>query len=186
VGNLSVLQGLFGRSGFQLLVLVVVVLVLLTVRLLRARGYWRIAGSVAGLAFTLTVFVVLFLTLRPFARPGAVEPMLMLDPVAGAWGWDRIAWGPVIDNVALFVPVGALAAAAFARRSPVVVWFGCVLLSVVIEATQYLVPTGRVANSADVLANGVGALIGVLLGLTARPRAAPTSHRPPPVRSGAV
>lgn len=184
MGNLSALQGLFGRGAFQLLVLVGLLGVLLLLRLLRGRGAWRSAELLARGVLVLVVGVVLGLTLRPFAAPGAVDAVLVLDPVAGAWGWDQIAWGPVIDNVALFVPVGALAVVAFARRGTVVVWLGCVVLSVGIETLQYLVPTGRVANTADVLANATGALVGVLLGLALRGSAVSRPSAHPPVDVG--
>lgn len=176
MGSVSVLQGLFGRSGFQLLVLVGLLVVLLVVRLLRTRGHLKLAAVIVGGVLAVALLVVLALTLRPLARPGEVAPRLMLDPVAGAWGWDRIAWRPVLDNVALFVPVGALAAAVLRRRSLPVVWLACVAFSIMVETAQYVIPTGRVANTADVLANAVGALLGVVLGLVARARPAPPAR----------
>lgn len=183
--SVSVLQGVAGRTSVQVAALIGVLLVLVVVRQMRVRGRWSAADILARATLLVAVAVVLVLTLRPFARPGAVEPMLMLDPVAGAWGWDRIAWGPVVDNVALFVPLGILGVAAFWHRSAFTIWFGCVVLSGVIEATQFLIPTGRVANTADVLANAVGALIGVLIGLIVRGRSRPRRPERPRVGAGA-
>lgn len=163
VPSIPALQGQLGRSSFQLLVLVGLVVLLSMVTGLRRRGYPVLATTLAALGLTGSLAATLGLTLRPLVQGGPAVRTLHLDPIAGAWGWDSIAWGPVIDNVALFVPVGALAVAVWWRRSPAAVWFTAVALSVAIETTQFLLPIGRVANAADVLANGTGALIGVLL-----------------------
>jgi glycopeptide antibiotics resistance protein len=84
----------------------------------------------------------------------------------------------VFDNVVLFIPVGALATAVWWRRTPALPWLGCIAFSVAIEAFQYLVPTGRVANAADVLANGTGALLGVILAVALGVRRPPRRRRP--------
>jgi hypothetical protein len=162
MGYIPEIQGLLGRTVFQAVVALTLVAVLLLVRALRRRGRLAGAGVLAGLALATAVSAYPAPTLRPVADGLAVRT-LHLDPIEGAWGWDSVAWNPVIDNVALFVPIGALAAALWWRRPALGVWLGCVLLSVAIETTQYLVPTGRVSNMADVLANGLGALLGILL-----------------------
>jgi glycopeptide antibiotics resistance protein len=162
VSNLPALQGLLGRSIVQASVLLVLVVVLAVVRSLRRRGRWRSAATVALCAFAIAVTAVLLLTLRPVAE-GLTVRTLHLDPIRGAWGWDSVAWNPVIDNVALFVPVGALATVVWWRRSAVSVWLACVGVSVAIEVLQFVVPTGRVANMADVLANAFGAMVGIVL-----------------------
>jgi glycopeptide antibiotics resistance protein len=169
---LTSLLELSSQRAFQALVLVVVLGVLGLVATLRRAGWRRTAAVLAGGALLVAVATTLWLTLRPLALDGPAQRTLYLDPIEGAWGWRSIAWRPVIANVALFVPVGALAAAVWWRRSLAGVWLGCVALSVVIESAQYLVPTGRVANAADVLANATGALLGVLVaaGLGTRPR----------------
>lgn len=171
--SLSTLLGLSSQHTFQALVLLAVLVVLILTAALRLAGWRRTATALVAGALLIAVAATLWLTLRPLAVDGSAQRILYLDPVEGARGWRTIAWRPVIANVVLFVPLGALAAAVWWRRSRVVVWLGCVALSVTIEAAQYLVPTGRVANVADVLANATGALLGVLLtaGLGTRPRA---------------
>jgi hypothetical protein len=182
--SITSLQGEYGRVGFAVLVLAVLTCLLVLIGWLRRGGRLRSAQVLAGASFAGVLLGVLSLTLVGW--DWGAERRLFLDPIQGAWGWSSIAWRPVIDNIALFVPIGATATAVWWRRSPATVFVACALLSVAIEAFQYLVPTGRVANTADVLANALGALVGILLGLVARPRAAPTtSHRPPPVRSTA-
>jgi len=162
VPSIPALQSQLGRSAFLLAVLGVLVAVLLVVRALRRRRRDPLATGVAATALTVALGAALWLTLRPVGA-GAGVRTLHLDPIEGAWGWDSIAWNPVIDNVALFVPIGALAVAWAWRRSPLLVWFACVLLSASIETLQFLLPIGRVANAADLLANAVGAALGVLL-----------------------
>jgi hypothetical protein len=186
---LTTLLELSSQRAFQALVLLVVVAVLALVATLRRTGRRRAASALAAGALLVAVAATLWLTLRPLALDGPAQRTLYLDPIEGAWGWRSIAWRPVVANVALFLPVGALAAAVWWRRPILAVWLGCVAMSVTIEAAQYLVPTGRVANAADVLANATGALLGVLLaaGLGTRPRAAgragPPLRGPAPVTS---
>lgn len=171
--SITGLQSELGRFGFTVAILVVLVIGLLMLASLRQRGASRTAGLGARIGFGVVVAGVLSLTLFGWVSPSEAERVLILDPVEGAWGWDSIAWRPVYDNVMLFVPLGGLASAVWWRRSPVLVWFVCVVFSGSIEAFQYLVPTGRVANAADLLANALGALIGVAIASAAGVRQAP-------------
>ena len=173
--SIPALQSQLGRSVFQLAVLTVLIVTLLAVRSTRRAGHLRAAQAIAGGALAVAVTGVLGLTLRPAGSSGPSVRTLHLDPIEGAWGWDSIAWNPVIDNIALFVPLAALAVALWWRRSPGAVWLACVALSAGIEALQYLLPIGRVANAADLLANATGALVGVaiavMVGVRRGPRA---------------
>jgi glycopeptide antibiotics resistance protein len=181
VPSIAGLQVELGRVGFTLAVVVILVVGLLTLASFRRRGALRTAGLGARVGFGVVIAGVLSLTLFGWVAPSDAERVLILDPVEGAWGWDSIAWRPVYDNVILFVPVGALAAAVWWRRSPVLVWLACVGFSASIEAFQYLVPTGRVANMADLLANALGALVGIglasWLGVRTAPRRARRTRR---------
>ena len=157
------LQAELGRPAFALGVVAVTWLLCVVVGRLRRRGALRSAGVVSGTALLLTLVGALSLTLLGPEAPMDASRRLFLDPLQGARGWERIAWRPVLDNVVLFVPVGAFAAARWVRMPALLVLIGCVVLSVGIEAFQYLVPTGRVANTADVLANAAGATVGLVL-----------------------
>lgn len=159
--SITALQSELGRVGFTVAVLLVLVSLLVLLAILRRRGARRTAAVTAQVALGIVVAGVLSLTLVGRVPVGEAERLLLLDPVEGAWGWNSIAWRPVYDNIVLFVPVGALVTAVWWRRSPGSVAVACIVLSVAIEAFQYLVPTGRVANSADVLANTTGALLGI-------------------------
>ena len=157
------LQRAYGLQGFYLMVVGTLVVVLLVIRLLEIRGAPRAARAVAGVALVATLAGVAEATLRPVVPPDLAVPKLLLDPVEGAQGWAGVAWRPVINNVGLFLPLGTLSAAALPRVPRGWLLVLLVLVSVGIETTQYLVPMGRVANTADVLANGAGAALGLLL-----------------------
>ena len=173
--SIPALQSQLGRSVFQLAVLAVLVVTLLAVRSARRAGHRRTAQLIAGGAASVALAGVLGLTLLPAGSSGPSVRTLHLDPIEGAWGWDSIAWNPVIDNVALFVPLAALAVAVWWRRSPLAVWLGCVVLSAGIETAQFLLPIGRVANAADLLANATGAVIGVAIAVAVGVRRVPPS-----------
>lgn len=149
-------------TGFALVVIALVALGLVVLALLRRRGARASSGLIALVGAWLTIAAVAELTLIGGEGIGA-DPQLYLDPVEGAWGFAGIAWRPVIDNVTLFVPVGAMLAAWWRRTALGTVWFAAVVLSLAVEGFQLLVPTGRIANSADVLANATGAALGVAL-----------------------
>lgn len=98
------------------------------------------------------------ITLAPFrfARP---------EHFRAAWIVLETGWlSDLLLNVALFLPLGFIARRSFsdASRSPRGVVLGAVLVSVAIETSQlFLAP--RYTAASDVLANGVGALLGVWL-----------------------
>jgi hypothetical protein len=167
IAALRELRAVVGAGGFLFGVLAVIVVWLLIVRALRRRGGGigeRLAALVAMLGLWIALAGVAELTLFGTQGIGA-DPRLELDPLAGAWGWSGIAWRPVIDNVTLFVPVGAGLAAVLPRRPIAVPLLIAVGLSIAVETFQWLVPSGRIANSADVVANLVGAAIGVGLAM---------------------
>lgn len=171
--SITGLQAHLGRGGFTAVVVTVVVVILVVIAVMRSRGAVRGARLVALVSLTVGVAGVCSLTLFGPVPQHVAEPHLYVDPLAGARGWDGIAWRPVFDNVVLFVPVGALAAAAAPRRASATVWLASIALSIGIEAFQYLVPTGRVANAADVVANATGAGLGVLLASLSGARGGP-------------
>lgn len=176
IAALRALRASLDAGGFLLVVVLAVVVVLLVVRTLRARGGRAgraVATLVAALSLAISLAGIAELTL--FGREGlGAEQRVLLDPVLGAAGWSGVAWRPVVDNVTLFVPLGASLAALWCRRGWPVVLAAAALVSVGIETFQWAFPTGRIANSADVIANTIGAAVGVLaaraLGVCVPPR----------------
>lgn len=178
IAALRALRATLDAPGFLLVVLLAVAVLLLVVRSLRSRG--GRSGSVVAtvlLVVALSVSLGGVAELTLFGPQGlGAEQRLELHPVLGAWGWSGIAWRPVIDNVTLFVPLGALLAALWCRRRWPTLLAVSAAVSVAVEGFQWLFPTGRIANSADVIANVVGAAIGIGLARALRacrdPRAA--------------
>jgi hypothetical protein len=167
-GDIATLRGLraaLGSVGFFVLVVVLVLLWLLILRILRGRP-GRLPTLVARVVTVAGVWVALagIAELTLFGAQGlGADPRLELDPIAGAWGWSGIAWRPVLDNVTLFVPLGAGLSAWAVKRHPALLLALALLVSVGVETFQWAVPSGRIANSADVLANTVGAALGLVL-----------------------
>ena len=165
IAALRALRATLDATGFLVVVTLAVAAVLLVIRVLRARG-GRIGGpaaaSVALVLLAVSLAGIAELTL--FGREGlGAEQRLELHPLLGARGWSGIAWRPVIDNVTLFVPLGAALAALWCRRSWLTVLVVAALVSVGVEAFQFAFPTGRIANTADVIANTIGAGLGIAL-----------------------
>lgn len=163
IAALHALRSSLGAGGLLVAVVGAAVLLALFVRLLRRRG-GRAGAASATLLLLILVWVALAgigeLTLLGDQALGA-GPRVELDPIVGARGWSGIAWRPVIDNVTLFVPLGAALAALWCRRSWVTVLVVVAAVSAGVEAFQWAFPTGRIANSADVLANAAGGLLGI-------------------------
>jgi hypothetical protein len=178
LGQVQTLQALrtsLDAGGFLLAVVAAVIVWLLMLRALRRRGGTRaprLANVLAMLGLWVALAGVAELTLFGTQGLGA-DPRLELDPVAGAWGWSGIAWRPVIDNITLFVPVGAGLAAVLPDRRVAVPLLIALALSIAVEAFQWAVPSGRIANSADVVANFGGATLGVGLALAFSGRTLP-------------
>ena len=170
IAALRALRDSLDAGSFLLIVVLVAAAVLLVVRMLRMRGGRTgavVAASVAVLAVAVSLAGIAELTL--FGREGlGAEQRLELHPILGAWGWAGIAWRPVIDNVTLFVPLGAALAALWCRRRWYVLLMLAFSVSVGVEVFQWAFPTGRIANSADVLANTAGAALGIALARSLR------------------
>lgn len=176
VPSVPQLQQALGRPVFAAVVIGALAVVLVTITVLRRTRARRSAAVLAWGAILVALLSTSSVTLIGWEPLGAAAPRLYLDPIAGAWGWNSVAWRPVLDNVVLFVPLGALFAAALWSTRAALVWALLVGLSVAIETFQFLVPTGRVANTADVLANAVGAALGILLATVLGARRPPRGY----------
>lgn len=121
------------------------------------RGAVAVAGVVAWTA------LLLALTLRPAGATVAARWVLAGPEAVVADG---------IANIAVFMPFGAfLAAAGLTRRRAV---GAALVLSALIEVSQGLGIPGRYASLTDVVTNGLGALLGVVLYADARRLTRPT------------
>jgi len=114
-------------------------------------------GAAAAVAFA--VWGSLF----PFVVD-PVTPAAALTALLRAWGRGPASWSisDFVSNVLLFVPFGALV--VLIARWP---WWAAALVataaSAAIEVVQYLPVLHRQATLADVICNGLGALLGAVL-----------------------
>jgi hypothetical protein len=89
-----------------------------------------------------------------------------LQPFWKHWGWNWAFWKDGLVNVTGFMPLGFCFCAYLSLSRPVrrafllTVIFGCII-SFVIEATQYYLPT-RDSDSMDFINNVVGTFLGAL------------------------
>jgi VanZ family protein len=125
----------------------------------RRRGMAAWAAALGNVALTFSVVVILTATVSPRSAHGSVTLVPLqrtLETLPTPWKALRFVGG----NVALFVPFGV----ALALRLPglgLVRWAGLgVLLSVWVEATQFLVVPGRSTEVDDVLLNTLGTAVG--------------------------
>lgn len=116
--------------------------------------------------------------------PSRVEESLpnLLDLVLGTahrLGWASLDFTrlEIIANVLVFVPVGILAFVLLPRRLWVLAVLAGPLLSIAIETAQGLALPHRAATVSDIVANSIGALLGVgvaaLCTLLFAPRSSP-------------
>ncbi|MGN8050002.1 VanZ family protein [Curtobacterium sp. 22159] len=112
-------------------------------------------------------WVIWRMTLTPHVFTSA-QNSLVLHAIAwvqqlphGGWfTYDRTEF---LANIAMFVPVGVLAALWLPRRWWILGAVVGVALSVGIESAQAAFLPGRVADPRDVLSNGLGGLLGATL-----------------------
>ncbi|WP_063837458.1 VanZ family protein, partial [Streptomyces sp. NRRL WC-3549] len=150
------LEAVFKDQGAFVLVAAAAVLAAALAGYLLARRYARRPWSCAGLAAALTaeLGVTLFLP-----SPGGVFGECVVNRDLG----EPFATEQGLLNVAMFLPLGFLGVLALRRVVPVLL--GAVLLSVVTELGQGLVPwIGRSCDSSDVQMNVLGAALGALAG----------------------
>lgn len=126
----------------------------------------RYATATAGVdsAALLVGFLVLCLVTMPVGDSG--ESTLDLVPgadIAAAFGDDGSLW-QVIGNVLLLCPLGALLPLRVRRlRTLTRIALAALAASLLVEGTQYLIHTGRVTSTDDVLLNTAGATLGAAL-----------------------
>ncbi|MCH0539879.1 VanZ family protein [Streptomyces sp. MUM 203J] len=68
-----------------------------------------------------------------------------------------------IANAAMFVPMAALARFSVQQASVLEISAACLLASVAIEVTQFLMAAGRTVDVDDVLFNTVGGILGATI-----------------------
>ena len=125
----------------------------------------RVVAALIGIPFLVALAA---LTLTPSRVEKSMPNVLdLVLSTAHRLGWESLNFNrlEVLANVAVFVPVGILAFVLVPRRVwPVALLFGPAL-SISIEVTQRLALPHRAPTVADVIANSIGASIGVVFAI---------------------
>ncbi|MFI5607376.1 VanZ family protein [Amycolatopsis sp. NPDC051903] len=141
---------------------------LLTVRRRRRSGDVSLGHASATAAVDVSAVTVGVLVLCLVTMPVGSAPVSTLDLVPGAdlsaaFSDDGSLW-QVIGNVLLLSPLGGLVPLRLRRmRSLTRIALTAFAASVLVEATQFLIHTGRVTSTDDVLLNTIGATLGAAL-----------------------
>jgi glycopeptide antibiotics resistance protein len=135
-----------------------------------ARSTLRV--RIAGTGLALCVLVVLLATMWPTPLDRGFESSIdrLLDVLhrngIPTWfGYNKLEFSA---NIGMFVPVGFLIALVLPARAWWVALILSPLLSVAIEASQAAFLTARFATPMDVLANSLGAIVGIFLAVVLR------------------
>jgi glycopeptide antibiotics resistance protein len=144
-------------SAYTLFALLLVALIVFGVA--RSWAPAPLSRRATALALGGWLIALLFMTLR---SAGSSARLNLVPDLGGRYfsAFDTFA------NVAVFLPLGLVLAAAAWRAVPVVALGMAV--SVAIELTQYLLDIGRSADINDVITNSAGAALGFCLGWAIR------------------
>ena len=129
----------------------------------RSRSVWlrRTAQATAALLFSAGILTIL-LWPTPVDRPLYGTLLRALNRLEQL-GWPGLSYATLeaSANVALFVPLGFLAARLLGRRRWWIALLLCTVLSGAGELAQELFLPARVGDARDVLLNSAGALAGI-------------------------
>ena len=138
--------------------------------------------AVARILLALSGLLVAAVTLAPV--PWRTVTSETTFGVLGVRTWlDAATWssgrpGEFLANILLFVPLGLLLRMSFPRARVLVVLLGAVAIAGAIEVAQ--LPLDRVSDPRDLVANTLGAVLGIVGGsLAGRARRSSPSRRRP-------
>ncbi|MBP2375913.1 VanZ family protein [Paeniglutamicibacter psychrophenolicus] len=116
------------------------------------------------LAYLLGVVIVVFIVrIGDFRLPELVSGVLLTLQQHGFGAGVRFGHVEAAANVLFFVPLGALLPLWFKNRRWLTSWLVCVGVSLIVEAFQFVFLSDRVGSVRDVICNGLGAALGVVL-----------------------
>jgi len=126
------------------------------------------------LGMSVAVLLILFWPTRPAGgEQDGLALWLTQQHARGQLRWLTFGLIEFASNVVMFVPLGALAALSRPRGGDRVALAACFGLSASAELVQWLVLPNRTGDLRDVLANTVGAAIGIALVALVRSRRQP-------------
>ena len=128
--------------------------------------------SIGGVLLVSYVIIILFATMWPTPLDqgygAAIEKVLDVvhrNGVPQWFGYNKLEFSA---NVAMFIPLGFLAALLLPARIWWLALLICPALSIAIELTQATFLAARFATVTDVVANSIGAVIGILIAVVLR------------------
>ena len=129
---------------------------------------WRFPSQrwvgVLLLVYLLVVVIVVFIIrIGDFRLPELVSGVLHTMQQHGFGAGVRYGHVEAAANVLFFVPLGALLPLWFKNRRWLTSWFVCVGISLIVEVVQFVFLSDRVGSVRDVICNGLGAALGVVL-----------------------
>jgi glycopeptide antibiotics resistance protein len=101
---------------------------------------------------------------------GVLSASAWVDPAT----WSSGSSFEFLANIAMFIPIGLLMRVALPALPGGVIVIFAVLITVAIELAQ--IPLDRVSDPRDLVANSIGAVVGVLAVSGFSPRTSPTGH----------
>ena len=134
-----------------------------------ASGFRIRLGTIA-LVLYIAVVALATLTPNPIDRPYRhyIDKVLAELHERGLPAWFGYGDVEFLSNVAIFVPIGFLAALLVSRRAWWVLMFLGPVLSGAIELAQLNLLPERYSDVRDVVANSIGTILGAILGLALR------------------
>lgn len=128
--------------------------------------------SIGGVLLAAYVIVILFATMWPTPLDqgygAAIEKVLDVvhrNGVPQWFGYNKLEFSA---NVAMFIPLGFLAALLLPARVWWLALLICPALSIGIELTQATFLAARFATASDVISNSIGAVLGILIAVVLR------------------
>ncbi|MEC5184464.1 glycopeptide antibiotics resistance protein [Cryobacterium sp. MP_3.1] len=132
----------------------------------------RARTSIGGVLLASYVVVILLATLWPTpldqGYSAAIQKVLDVVHRNGVPEWFGYNKLEFTANVAMFVPLGFLAALLLPTRVWWLALLICPALSIAIEWTQATFLAARFATATDVMSNSIGAVIGILAAVILR------------------
>lgn len=119
--------------------------------------------SVIGL--TMSIVGILLVTMMPTSNDSDIVELTPFASIKDMWYFatTEALINSVLMNIVLFIPAAFFLYIII--RKELLTTILCLLLSVFIEAMQYLLPIGRITSIDDIILNSVGGITGVLLGV---------------------
>ena len=120
--------------------------------------------SILILSYLLVVvFVAFIIRIGDFHLPEVISGVLYSLQQHGFTDGIRFGHVEAAANVLFFVPLGALVPLWFKNRRWLTSWLACVGISLIVEVVQFVFLSNRVGSVRDVICNGLGAALGVVL-----------------------